>query len=428
VDDIGDVKSSNKKTSPFFEMFLSSVQYLLTLHFILPFNWFGLMEIAYFILSYFIIWDSKVRLNKRDKTEIINSNCLADFGQVKHILTDKTGTLTKRKFHLKACSIRGKMYSFDNLEQKDENYVFKIKNNDLKNLEIYQEMHSNSKFSNNIKEFMEKLSLCHSVRVTLDDDEKKVSNKKEKIDEKKNINNINSNKSQIIYASSFAEEKSMLKTFRKLGYKIEKTLNYSTRLNIDNEIKEYQILGRNKFSEERKRMSILVKNLNDNGSCLLCKANDLTIFKLIKKTQNENEINKTRLQIKEMTKFGYRYFIFCYKNLNEEETISFMTKYKSAENYVVKSEEHLRNLAIEYEVNMNFLGVLFFEEKMDRDLKFSINKLNNAGIKVWIVSGDKRDNVLSVGKNLNLFNPKSILGDFSDKDKPEDLDIKMSML
>ena len=166
VDDLGDVKSSNKKTSPFFEMFLSSVQYLLTLHFILPFNWFGLMEIAYFILSYFIIWDSKVRLNKRDKTEIINSNCLADFGQVKHILTDKTGTLTKRKFHLKACSIRGKMYSFDNLEQKDENYVFKIKNNDLKNLEIYQEMHSNSKFSNNIKEFMEKLSLCHSVRVT----------------------------------------------------------------------------------------------------------------------------------------------------------------------------------------------------------------------------------------------------------------------
>ena len=431
VDDPGDEKSSNKKTSPFFEMYLSSVQYLLTLHFILPFNWFGLMEIAYFILSYFIIWDSKVRLNKRDKTEIINSNCLADFGQVKHILTDKTGTLTKRKFHLKACSIRGKMYSFDNLEQKDENYVFKLKNNDLKNLEIYQEMHSNSKFSNSIKEFMEKLSLCHSVRVALDDDEKKLSKKESKKDEKNKVKNVPSNaKNQIVYASSFAEEKSMLKTFSKLGYKIEKTLNYSTRLNIDNETKEYQILGRNKFSEERKRMSLLVKNLNDNGSCLLCKANDLSIFKLIKKTspQSENEINKTRLQIKEMTKFGFRYFIFCYKNLNEEETISFMTKYKSAENYVVKSEEHLRNLAIEYEVNMTFLGVLFFEEKMDRDLKFSISKLNNAGIKVWIVSGDKRENVLSVGKNLNLFNPKSILGDFSDKDKPEDLDIKMSML
>ena len=402
--------AKNSKTDPFYEMFLTTVKYTLTLHFIFPFDWFGLIEIAYFILTKFIQWDEKILLKSKNKVEVINANCLADFGQVRHILTDKTGTLTSRKFALKACSIHGKLYSFDELEQKDENYVFRIKDNDLKNLEIYQELHSNSKFAPYISEFLEDLCLCHSVKLY----------KVEK----------NETTSNTLFGSSYAEEKAMLRTFEKIGFKIIKIKNSIITLDIDGQKKYYQIIGLNKYTEERNRMSILIRNENDPGSILLCKANDLSIFSLIKKSNPEvdNEVTKSRLQIKELSKYGYRPFIFCKKNLTEDETNTFIDKFKNAENYVVKSEEHLRNLAIEYEQGLTFMGVLFFEEKTPKDLKYSIAKLHNAGIKVWIASGDKRENVLSVGKSLNLFNPKSIRGDFSDKDKPEDLDIKMSML
>ena len=109
---------------------------------------------------------------------------------------------------------------------------------------------------------------------------------------------------------------------------------------------------------------------------------------------------------------------------NEEETVNFMNKYKPAENYVVKSDEHFINLVIEYEKDLSFLGVIFFEEKIGQDLKYSISRLNSPGIKVWIASGDKRENVISIGRALDLYDPKSIIGDFSGKDKPEDLDIK----
>ena len=403
----------NSKTDPFYEMFLSVVEYVLSIHYLLPFDWFGLLEIAYFILSKFIQWDEKVLLKGKYKVEVINSNCLADFGQVRHILTDKTGTLTNRKFALKACSIHGKLYSFDELDQKDENYVFRIKDNDLKNLEIYQELHSNSKFAPSIKQFLEDLCLCHSVKLY-----------------RTNINENNNNVSNKVFGSSYAEEKAMLRTFAKIGFKIAKIKHSLITLEIEGEKKLYQIIGLNKYTEERNRMSILLRNEKDPGSILLCKANDLTIFSLIRKSnpQIDNEIAKSRLQIKDLSKYGYRPFIFCKKYLTEEETNTFIEKFKTAENYVVKSEEHLRKLAIEYEQGMTFMGVLFFEEKIPKDLKYSIAKLHNAGIKVWIASGDKRENVLSVGKNLNIYNPKSIRGDFSDKDKPEDLDIKMSML
>ena len=405
----------NSKTDPFYEMFLSIVQYVLSMHFLLPFDWFGLIEIAYFILTKFIQWDEKVILKGKNKVEVINANCIADFGQVRHILTDKTGTLTSRKFALKACSIHGKLYSFDELEQNDENYVFRIKDNDLKNLEIYEELHSNSKFSSSIKEFLEDLCLCHSVKL--------YRNEKNENDNKKHTQNK-------VFGSSYAEEKAMLRTFEKIGFQISKIKHSLITLDIDGEKKIFQMIGLNKYTKERNRMSILIRNEKDPGSFLLCKANDLSIFSLIKKSnpQIDNEVAKSKLQIKELSKYGYRPFILCKKHLTEEETNIFIDKFKTAENYVVKSEEHLKKLAIEYEQGLTFMGVLFFEEKIPKDLKLSIAKLHNAGIKVWIASGDKRENVLAVGKNLNIYNPKSIRGDFSDKDKPEDLDIKMSML
>ena len=415
-----------RSSNPFFEMYLSIVSFVLSYFLLFPFDWFFLIEIAYILNGKFIEWDYEIKkyVKKNDNVEVINKNCISDFGEVRHILTDKTGTLTSRKYKLKICSIQGKLYSFDKMIKKDENYVFKEKNaeNQMSELEIYQELHSNSSFSNVIKEFFRLLCLCHTVKVSSTSDHLN-DNNQEKKDSKL--------MEEIRYCSSFAEERAMLKTFSKMGYSYQKTKNPKVAaIQIDKEFTEtFYIIASNKYTKDRRRMSVLVKAPKDNHSILLCKSNDTSIFKLLKQnSKNDSLIAKTKFQINELSKYGLRYFIFCKKNMSEEETHTFITKYKSAENYVIKSEEHLTSLAIEYENDFDFLGVLFFEEKISEDLKLSIKKLNNSGIKVWIASGDKRENVLAVGKNLNIYNPGTIIGDFSDKDKPEDLDIKMSML
>ena len=143
----------------------------------------------------------------------------------------------------------------------------------------------------------------------------------------------------------------MLRTFEKIGFLISKIKHSLITLDIDGEKKIFQMIGLNKYTKERNRMSILIRNEKDPGSFLLCKANDLSIFSLIKKSnpQIDNEVAKSKLQIKELSKYGYRPFILCKKHLTEEETNIFIDKFKTAENYVVKSEEHLKKLAIEYE-------------------------------------------------------------------------------
>ena len=422
------------KDNSLYEIFIGITRAVLTFHIFMPFNWFGLIEISYYILSCFAEWDENIKRNKDEKVEIINSESLANFGQVRHIVTDKTGTLTKRKFDLKLCSIHGKIYSFQFDDIRDDSFIFQVKENDINELEILKEAKSNSKFSPLIKEFIESLSLCHSVKVSHYNtvNNNVPSNNPNNQNYKQNIGKENGNTIKIEerdFASAYCEEVATFKILKKFGYQLIKSKGNKIQLKVNDKNKFYKIVGHNKYNKSRKKMSIVIRKSSGNGSVMLCKANDMSAFDLINpEEKNFPEIEKSKKQIKELSKYGFRYFILLKRELTEEETENFANKYKSAENYVVKSDEHLNNLAIEYEKDLSFLGIIFFEEKIDPDLKYSISRLSGAGIKVWIASGDKKENVLSMGRALDLYDPKSIMGDFSDKDKPEDLDIKMSTL
>ena len=426
-------KKSDKNNS-LYEIFIGITRAVLTFHIFMPFNWFGLIEISYYILSCFAEWDENIKRNKDEKVEIINSESLANFGQVRHIVTDKTGTLTKRKFDLKLCSIHGKLYSFQFDDIRDDSFIFQVKENDINELEILKEAKSNSKFSPLIKEFIESLSLCHSVKVSHYNtvNNNVPSNNPNNQNNKQNIGKENGNTIKIEerdFASAYCEEVATFKILKKFGYQLIKSKGNKIQLKVNDKNKFYKIVGHNKYNKSRKKMSIVIRKSSGNGSVMLCKANDMSAFDLINpEEKNFPEIEKSKKQIKELSKYGFRYFILLKRELTEEEIENFANKYKSAENYVVKSDEHLNNLAIEYEKDLSFLGIIFFEEKIDPDLKYSISRLSGAGIKVWIASGDKKENVLSMGRALDLYDPKSIMGDFSDKDKPEDLDIKMSTL
>ena len=429
------------KNSPLYDIFINFTRAVLTFHIFMPFNWFGLIEISYYILSCFAEWDENIKRNKEEKIEITNCESLANFGQVRHILTDKTGTLTKRKFELKLCSIHGKLYSFQFDDIKDDSYIFQSKEDDINELEIIKESKSQSKFAPLIKEFIEALSLCHSAKVShynninnntiLNNNNN--DNKTMKIGNSGGVDNFTIKMQERDFASAYCEEVATFKVLKKFGYELIKTQarpqGNIIQLKVNDKKKNYRIYGYNKYHKNRKRMSIVIKKASGNGSILLCKANDISAFDLINPEEAKDpEIEKSKNQIKDLSKFGFRYFIILKKELDEEDTSDFIKKYKLAENYVMKSDEHLNNLAIEYEKNFSFLGLIFFEEKIDPDLKYSISRLTNAGIKIWIASGDKKENVLSIGRALDLYEPKSICGDFSDKDKPEDIDIKMSTI
>lgn len=395
------------------EYAVSLLQFGFSIQLFIPYIWFNLIYFAYYILETLIIWDVKVKKSSKNTIDIINNDCLADFGQVKYILTDKTGTLTKRKFTVKACLIDEKYYSLDPLDKKDENYIFRSDDNNwITKLEISQDLEreKRERIGNRdlgIHTFMETLCICHSV----------------KIKKKENIF-VNNDK---VYGASFAEEKAILKVLKNLGYSLNKTKNDKIILEVNGETKIFYIVGRNRYSEQRQRMSVIVKKRKtDNDSILFCKGSDASILHNINFKDDEEKQNLLD-QIRRMANLGYRFFIFAKKFLFEDDTNSFLTKYKSAENNMIQREVFFENLANEYEYDLDLMGILFFEEDFSPELRYCVNKLDSAGIKTWILSGDKRDNVVSVAKNLEMVNNLSNIVEFAKEDQLDDLDIKMNM-
>jgi len=75
-----------------FELYTAIIQFLFTFHLIVPFVWYNLIFFAYFILVGFIKWDVDIIKDPKYKIDIINYDSIYDFGKVKYILSDKTGT------------------------------------------------------------------------------------------------------------------------------------------------------------------------------------------------------------------------------------------------------------------------------------------------------------------------------------------------
>jgi len=82
---------------------------------------------------------------------------------------------------------------------------------------------------------------------------------------------------------------------------------------------------------------------------------------------------------------------------------------------------------MEMEVDMEFLGVLFFEEKVHSDLRSSISRLSQSGINTWIVSGDSKENVINVAQNLEMIKNNVTQIEFNYEDEYDDIDVKMNL-
>ena len=138
----------------------------------------------------------------------------------------------------------------------------------------------------------------------------------------------------------------MLKAFEKFGYTLVKTKSDKIILEIKGEKRAFYIVGENAYTVSRQRMSIILKKYRkDSEAVLVCKGYDMNIFNVIKK-ENDVEISLIKEQILKLSNIGYRYVIFCKKFLSEEETTSFMIKFKLAENYALEREILFENVKL----------------------------------------------------------------------------------
>lgn len=384
--------------NPFYEMGISLVKFVYVFNLIIPFTWLGLYQIVYFSFECL----------KGGKIEIINNDALTDFGKVKYILTEKTGILSLKKYVVKLCSIEGEILSFFPMIHADNTIFYKTKNlNKVKGSDVYWELFEKEVKNEKVEDFMFSLCMCHSVKM-------KLSNKENITDQK------------IDKMGIFSEDLAQLDILDLYGYKINRVNKNLFKISniYSNSTRSYVLVGRNSYSQSRKCMSIVIKSFTDIKSnqsehILLCKSSHLSILsKLSSKSQLKYALIVD--QIKTFQSIGYHFCIILKKTLTKEETTNFMKLQKQAQNFILQHDNHLEALANEYEHNLEYYGTLFYEEKTSYNLPYSLSLLQNAKIKTWIVSGDSKDNVMSIANKFDMYNPNSLIAEFSENEVDED--------
>jgi phospholipid-translocating ATPase len=142
----------------------------------------------------------------------------------------------------------------------------------------------------------------------------------------------------------------------------------------------YKILKVIEFSSERKMMSVIAKVVDSGKTYVFSKGADSAI---LPKLQDKQAAEKATRTVSTISKLGLRTLCYAVKEINE-----------------IFDESEL-------EQDLNLLGITGVEDELQEDVAKCIKDFREAGIKFWMLTGDKGETALEIGYSCGLFERNS---------------------
>lgn len=390
------------KNNPILAGVLQFFTSLVLYGYFVPISLYVSMEIVKVIQAIFINMDEDMYYEETNKASFARtSNLNEELGEVSTILSDKTGTLTRNEMEFFKCSIAGVSYGTGVTEvqkavperggkklpsNKEEIFRptlqkgFNLRDHRLENLRWQEDQRPYM-----IQKFLEILALCHTVVV---EGEPSGDNVK--------------------YVGESPDEAAFVLAAKQLGlffYKRSATSLFIRFYQINGGHNDciYELLNTIDFSSTRKRMSVIVRD-PAGQILLLCKGADSVIFERLC-SELEDWRDTTLQHMKEYGEAGLRTLALGYSILDEESYLEWQNRWINAKQCIMNSDEQIQTLemlAEEIEKNIILVGATAIEDKLQVGVPQTIHNLANAGIKIWVLTGDKMETAINIGYACNL--------------------------
>ncbi|ORY66868.1 phospholipid-translocating P-type ATPase, partial [Neocallimastix californiae] len=340
--------------------------------YLIPLSIFVTLEAIRVLQTKFMEWDHQL-LGKRTYKTITqvewvpmkaNSfNLGDDLGRVEFIFSDKTGTLTQNCMKLSKWFINGQIFDGAN----DPKCLSKI-------------IHA-QKMIDYVKEYCRAITTCNTVMPIL-----------------------NHQNFHITYESQSPDEVALIQGLSRCGVRLLTHTKHELSAQVFGEYEKYTIEILTEFSSERKRMSILVKDQN-NEYTLYCKGADDVILERLSNDPNVNSeqlIHSTKTALKEFGQSGLRCLVIAMHKFNEEEVKQILEQYKIAENSIGNRTQNINKVVNSIERDLKLLGVTAIEDQLQDNVPETIDYLIHSGIKFWLLTGDNQDTAINIGTSSKL--------------------------
>ncbi|KAM5487209.1 phospholipid transporting ATPase [Microsporum canis] len=344
-------------------------------------------------------------------------NISDDLGQIEYIFSDKTGTLTQNIMEFKKCTINGVTYgeayteaqagmqrrqgiNVEEVARKAKAEIAKSRDSMLKQLRAIHDnpyLHddeltfvssafvsdltgsSGEEQKNAVTNFMIALALCHSV-----------------ITER-----TPGDPPRIDFKAQSPDEAALVATARDCGFTVLGRSGDDIRLNVMGEERRYTVLNTLEFNSTRKRMSAIIR-MPGGKIILFCKGADSIIYSRLSRGKQAELRKNTASQLEVFAREGLRTLCVGQRVLSEEEYQNWNKTYEDAAQAIHDRDEKLEEAASAIERELTLIGGTAIEDRLQDGVPDTISLLGAAGIKLWVLTGDKVETAINIGFSCNL--------------------------
>ncbi|KAL1833903.1 hypothetical protein ACET3Z_003554 [Daucus carota] len=433
-------------TEPLVSCFYQFVRALILYGYLIPISLYVSIEIVKVLQAMLINKDLQMYDKLSCKSvEARTSNLNEELGQVEIILSDKTGTLTCNQMEFRKCSIEGLSYGGDTTEIdlaasrrmniEIERYRFSLDGSDstsrsLEMFEISAENSSTDKVTLANDQGMENFGAGNSgYSVSGKEANIKGFNFRDSRLLKKlwihrsEISNMmmffrvmalchtgipieDSQTGKLKYEAESPEEVCFLIAAQEFGFQFCRRTQSKLIIKEPNpsgvEVeREYKLLNLLEFNSSRKRMSVIVRD-EDGHIFLFCKGADNIIFDRLAEGGRTYQ-QATTMHLSNYAEDGLRTMLFAYKQIDVTEYENWNLQFMKAKATIGFEREELIEAASEIiEKNLYLLGAVAVDDKLQDGVPECIDKLAQAGMKIWLLTGDKKETAVNIGFACSL--------------------------
>ncbi|CAA7033882.1 unnamed protein product [Microthlaspi erraticum] len=372
----------------FFTFFMAVIVYQI----MIPISLYISMELVRIGQAYFMTRDDQMydeSSNSSFQCRALNIN--EDLGQIKYLFSDKTGTLTDNKMEFQSACIGGVDYSDrEPAESEHPGYSVEVDGNILKPKmrvrvdPVLLQLTRNGKATQEAEranEFFLSLAACNTIVPIV-------------------TNTSDPNVKLVDYQGESPDEQALVYAAAAYGFLLIERTSGHIVINVRGEMQRFNVLGLHEFDSDRKRMSVIL-GCPDMSVKLYVKGADSSMFNVMEEISGD-VIEATKEQLHAYSSDGLRTLVVGMRELNDSEFEQWHSSFEAASTALIGRAGLLRKVAGNIETSLRIVGATAIEDKLQRGVPEAIESLRIAGIKVWVLTGDKQETAISIGFSSRL--------------------------
>mmetsp|Transcript_18038 Transcript_18038/g.27043 ORF Transcript_18038/g.27043 Transcript_18038/m.27043 type:complete len:1573 (+) Transcript_18038:61-4779(+) len=361
------------------------LSYFILFNNFVPINIYVTMDLCNLLQGVFINNDIAIYAEDTDTAASCRaSNLCQELGMIEYIFSDKTGTLTQNVMKLKKVAIGDDSYGHTASKDFDISVL---------------SAHLKGAKKKDIEDFLVVLAVAHTVVTDKDG----------------------------VYQAESPDEAALVDGASKAGYKFTARRGEVLEVEIpwESKTREYSIEAINSFNSKRKRMSCVVKKPDGKYALLIKGADNMIFERCDKKTTDKKTLNA---HLESYSTEGLRTLLVGERELSTDEFKTWKNIYDEASRTVGPNRKKLLEAAAEkIETNIRVLGVTAIEDKLQENVAETISNLADAGIKLWVLTGDKVETAINIGYSCKVLVPGMKVLKMTDT-APEQINLRLENL